>query len=194
MKFCAIANSACFAKCREMYRISHIWKNGPKIHPRYRFLGVGWLDCPQNWFIPSSHQCRGSYGAFFGYFNFQPISRTFRVRFWAFFKNRPKFHQKSPGNQLKMEISKKGSIGSSALMGWRYKPIFGAIQSSSSEKTVPTLNFKAKFYNMGNPIHFTTFRETCRVCNGMAQNFTTTSFLNSVKSSWILAFQIFRCV
>ena len=146
-----------------MYRISHIVEFGLKIQGGTSFLGAGWLDCPQNWFIPSSHQCRGSYGAFFGYFNFQPISGTFRVRFWAFFKNRPKFHRKSPRNQLKMEISKKGSIGSSALMGWRYKPILGTIQSPNSEKTVTGMNFWTIFSNMGNPIHFATFRETCRV-------------------------------
>ena len=103
---------------------------------------------------------------FFGNFHFQLISGTFSMKFWSIFEKSSKSHPKSPRNRLKIEISKKGSIGSSALMGWRYKPILGAIQSSSSEKTVPTLNFKAKFYNMGNPIHFATFRETCRVRDG----------------------------
>ena len=111
-------------------------------------------------FIPSVWRILWS---LFWIFQFSADFSDFLGGILSFFKNRPKFHQKSPRNQLKMEISKKGSIGSSTLMGWRYKPILGAIQSSSSEKAVPTLNFKAKFYNMGNPIHFATSRDTSQL-------------------------------
>ena len=41
VKFCAIANSARFAKCREMYRISHIVEFGLKIQGGDSFLGAG---------------------------------------------------------------------------------------------------------------------------------------------------------
>ena len=154
------------ARCREMYRISHIVEIGLKIQRGESFLGAGWLDCPQNWFIPSSHQCGGSYGAFFGNFHFQLISGTFSMKFRSIFEKSSKSHPKSPRNRLKIEISKKGSIGLSALMGWRYKPILGTIQSPNSEKTVTGMNFWTIFSNMGNPIHFATFRETCRVRDG----------------------------
>ena len=123
-------------RCREMYRISHIVEFGLKIQGGDSFLGAGWLDCPQNWFIPSSHQCGGSYGAFFGYFNFQLISGTFLMKFRSIFEKSSKSHPKSPRNRLKIEISKKGSIGLSALMGWRNKKIVGTIQSPKYKKPV----------------------------------------------------------
>ena len=44
LKFGVVANSARIAKCREMYRISHIVEFGLKIQRGELFLGAGWLD------------------------------------------------------------------------------------------------------------------------------------------------------
>ena len=41
VKFCAVANLARFAKCRKMYRISHIVEFGLKIQRGELFLGAG---------------------------------------------------------------------------------------------------------------------------------------------------------
>ena len=134
------------------------------------------------------------------------------MKILAFFRNGPNFHRKSAENQLKIKIFKKAYVRSSVLMRWRSGPSLGVIQSSSSEKKFPPLNFKGKFYYMGNPIHFATFRERgwvrditkfqhgklfkfCeKFLNPCIPNFNTESFLNSVKSSWIPVFQILRYV
>ena len=88
-------------------------------------------------------------------------------------------------NQNILEIFKKAYVRSSTLMRWRSGPNFGVIQSSSSEKNYHPLNSKAKFYNMGNPIHFAKGAEFAT-----SPYFNTTSFLNSVRSSWIPLLQI----
>ena len=68
---------------------------GPLIIQRGEgFLGVGWLDCPQNWFIPLSHQCRGSYGAFFWIFQFSADFLDFLGGILSFFQKSTKISSK----------------------------------------------------------------------------------------------------
>ena len=160
----AVANLARFAKCREMYRISHIVEFGLKIERGTGFFRDGLLDYPQNLvqtFISSVLRILHS---LFWNFWFSSVFWHFFGENLARFWKMPKISPKSARKRMKIEIFKKAYIRSSVLMRWRSGPNLGVIQSAiSSEKTFPLLNFKAKFYNMGNPIHFATFRERCRI-------------------------------
>ena len=119
---------------------------------QYSLFLPQWPNSWNSWF------CR-----VFVVFQFLADFRHFFGENLAQFKKNPKFHPKSAENQLKIKIFKKAYVRSSVLIRWRSGPSLGVILSSSSEKKFPPLNFKAKFYNMGNPIHFATCCERCRV-------------------------------
>ena len=95
------------ARCREMYRISHIEKKGLKKSFRTRVLWVGWTDWAQTWQLSLFKWYLGFHGAFFEDFHFFPFFGTFSVQILLFFQKTPKFERKRVQKMKKNENLQK---------------------------------------------------------------------------------------